>query len=283
MFERFTEEARAVVFQSPQHARRLGHRFVGPEHILLAVASTGAPAGAVLRSHGVTPEQVEKQLVCRIGLGVESALFADLDRDALATIGIDLDAVRARIEASFGSGALIRAGQAIQDSNRGHRRSQPGRLVRHLLRRRRLRLGRPRLGRPGPARRRPLRLARRGPDRGATFNPPGQTAGPGRAHDGHIPFTPRAKRVLERALRESVQGHDSHVGVEHIALAVIGMDGGLVPVILSALAAPARELRTVILDRYRQAGLGSEVLARAVTARRAPDEPFHCRSEEPAW
>jgi hypothetical protein len=239
MFERLTDEARAIISHAQEHARGLGHRFVGPEHILLAVVSAGAPAGAVLRSHGVTPEQVEKQLVYRIGLGVESALFADLDRDALATIGIDLDAVRARIEASFGSGALIRAGQAIQDSNRGHRRLQPGRLVRHLLRRRRLRFGRPRSG--------------------VTFHPPGQTARPGRAHDGYIPFTPRAKRVLERALRETVNGHDSHVGVEHIALAVIRMDGGIVPVILSALAAPAPELRTAILDRYRQAGLGSEV------------------------
>jgi ATP-dependent Clp protease ATP-binding subunit ClpA len=230
MFERFTDEARAMIATVPEQSRRLGHRFVGPEHILLAVVSAGAPAGAVLRSHGVTPELVEEQLVHWIGFGAEAALFGDLDRAALATIGIDLDAVRARIEASFGSDALILAGHAIQHSNRGHRRPFPGRLVRHLVRR----------GRPG----------RRG-RRGATFHPARQNASTGRIQGGHIPFTPRAKRVLERALRET--GHNSHVGIEHIALAVIRLDGGLVPVILSSLAASAPELRAAILDRYRNA------------------------------
>jgi hypothetical protein len=36
-------------------------------------------------------------------------LFGDLDRDALATAGVDIDAVRATIEASFGHEALTRA------------------------------------------------------------------------------------------------------------------------------------------------------------------------------
>ena len=40
------------------------------------------------------------------------ALFGGLDRDALAAIGIDAGAVRAKIEASFGPGALIHVGQA---------------------------------------------------------------------------------------------------------------------------------------------------------------------------
>jgi hypothetical protein len=36
-------------------------------------------------------------------------LFGGLDRDALAAVGIDLDAVRARIESSFGPEALTQA------------------------------------------------------------------------------------------------------------------------------------------------------------------------------
>ena len=39
MFERFTGGARAAVVQAQKHARRLGHRYIGCEHLLLAAAS----------------------------------------------------------------------------------------------------------------------------------------------------------------------------------------------------------------------------------------------------
>jgi ATP-dependent Clp protease ATP-binding subunit ClpA len=103
-----TPDACAVAIGAYEHAIRLGHRYLGGEHFLLALASAGQPAGAVLRDHGVTPERVEGEIVGLAGGG----LFGGLDRDALAAIGIDVDAVRTRIEASFRPGALIQAGQA---------------------------------------------------------------------------------------------------------------------------------------------------------------------------
>ena len=102
MFERFTAGARAIVVQAQENARRLGHGYIGCEHLLLAAASTGEPAGAALRERGVTPEAVEAEIVRRVGLGQAAGLFSALDRDALASIGIDIDAVRAQIEAAFG-------------------------------------------------------------------------------------------------------------------------------------------------------------------------------------
>ncbi len=69
MFERFTGEARTAVVQAQEHARRLGHRYIGCEHLLLAAASTGEPASATLREHGVTPEGVETEIVRLVGLG----------------------------------------------------------------------------------------------------------------------------------------------------------------------------------------------------------------------
>jgi len=36
MFERVTQDTRALVMHATEHARRLGHRYVGAEHILLA-------------------------------------------------------------------------------------------------------------------------------------------------------------------------------------------------------------------------------------------------------
>jgi ATP-dependent Clp protease ATP-binding subunit ClpA len=113
-------DARAVVVHAQEHARRLGHRYVGCEHLLLAVASTDQPANAVLREQGISPDRVEEEIVRCVGLGGAAGLFSDLDRDALSAIGIDLDAVRARMEASFGSDALARA---TMTSQRGPRLS----------------------------------------------------------------------------------------------------------------------------------------------------------------
>jgi Clp amino terminal domain, pathogenicity island component len=44
MFERFTQEARFLVANASEHARRLGHRYVGGEHILLAAVSASQPS-----------------------------------------------------------------------------------------------------------------------------------------------------------------------------------------------------------------------------------------------
>jgi ATP-dependent Clp protease ATP-binding subunit ClpA len=115
-----TRDAVAVSVRAYEHAIRLGHRYLGGEHFLLALAGADEPAGAVLRGSGVTPERVEEQIVNLSGAG----LFAGLDRDALAAIGIDVDAVRARIEASFGPHALSQAGHFI------HRPPRPPRLRR---------------------------------------------------------------------------------------------------------------------------------------------------------
>jgi hypothetical protein len=238
MFERFTPDARIVVTQAREHARRLGHRYVGDEHILLAAVCVSAPASAVLCAHGLTPERVEEEIVRRAGLVAGAGLFAGLDRDALAAIGIDLDAVRARIEASFGPQALTDAAQAVnRDALRSRGHLRPPRLVRPWRRRRR---------------------ARRAV---TTTRVPGHTA-PGGGHPrlgppprpgGHIPFNPVAKKILELSLREAVARHDSQIGIEHIALALTSVRGGLVPPILAAACAPGPVLRAEILDRYRQA------------------------------
>ena len=88
MFERFTRAARAVVVQAEQEAAAGGAREVDREHLLLALAAD-RPSGL-----DVDPDALREEL----GNG--------LDADALAAIGIDLDEVRRRVEASFGPGAL---------------------------------------------------------------------------------------------------------------------------------------------------------------------------------
>jgi ATP-dependent Clp protease ATP-binding subunit ClpA len=237
MFERFTGDARTVVVHAQEHSRRLGHRYIGCEHLLLAVVSTGQPASTVLRENGLTPEHVEVEIVRLAGLGAGASLFADLDRDALASIGIDLDAVRARIEAAFGPEALTRAGQAL------HRGPRPSRLN-------------PRRAVP-PSLLRRWRRWRRG--RRAVIAPPAPAAtgiyqATGPRPPGHIPFTPGAKKTLANAVREAQVRQDNYIGVEHITLGLIAIDSGLVPPILSAFGASATMLRAAVLDRYRRAG-----------------------------
>jgi hypothetical protein len=109
-----TADAIAIGMRAYENAIRLGHPYLGGEHFLLALAAAVQPAGAVLREHGATPGRVEAEIVRLAGGG----LFGDLDRGALATVGVDVDAVRATVEASFGHEALTRAARATRPKPR---------------------------------------------------------------------------------------------------------------------------------------------------------------------
>ncbi len=105
-----TRDARTSVARALGHAGRLTRRYVSGEHLMTLVVSAlfagrdPRPARAVLHKYGATLEDVEEEIARRAGPG--AVLFGGLDRDALAAIGIDLDAVRARIEPSSGPEAL---------------------------------------------------------------------------------------------------------------------------------------------------------------------------------
>jgi ATP-dependent Clp protease ATP-binding subunit ClpA len=89
-------------------ARRLGCSFVGSEHVLLAlIRDQTSPTRALLARLGVDPGAVETLL--RSSPTPDPAR-AKIDPEALARLGIDFDAVRARIEETFGPGALEESG-----------------------------------------------------------------------------------------------------------------------------------------------------------------------------
>jgi ATP-dependent Clp protease ATP-binding subunit ClpA len=90
-----------------EQARQLGCSFVGTEHVLLALVQDQERGGAALLGRlGADPPSVELALAPWLGPSSERA---KIDPDALASLGIDFDAVRARIEGTFGPGALERA------------------------------------------------------------------------------------------------------------------------------------------------------------------------------
>jgi ATP-dependent Clp protease ATP-binding subunit ClpA len=99
MFERFAESARQVVTSAQEEAADLRAGHIGTDHLLVALAAepTG-PAGRALRGLGLDAPSLREA----------AGRADDLDRDALALLGIDLDEVRRRVEAAFGPGALDR-------------------------------------------------------------------------------------------------------------------------------------------------------------------------------
>ena len=222
--------ARHVVVQAQHDARRLGHT--------TSAANTCCwprprPASRLAQSYATTasPPNASRQ---KCGAPQGEAGMADpmggLDREALASLGIDLDVVRARIEAVFGPDAL----------HPGHR--CPSARATHLGEGPAGRADAPSAPSPHPPQHRPAcRPARQRP------------ASTGPSPRGHLPFTPRAKKALQLALREAQALHDNNIGVQHLILALLALQDGPVPAILSALGTPATSLRAAILARYRKA------------------------------
>jgi ATP-dependent Clp protease ATP-binding subunit ClpA len=116
VFERFTDPARRVVVLAQEEARERGEERIGSEHLLLALCrATDTRGAAMLAARGVTAEVVEADLAASTPPDIP-------DRDALASVGIDLDEVRERVEDAFGPGALenTRAAGMRRRRRRGH-------------------------------------------------------------------------------------------------------------------------------------------------------------------
>jgi ATP-dependent Clp protease ATP-binding subunit ClpC len=71
---------------------------------------------------------------------------------------------------------------------------------------------------------------------------------------GHIPFTPRSKKVLELSLREALALKHRYIGTEHILLGLVREGEGLAMLVLTRLGAGAELIRARVLDALRQTG-----------------------------
>src|SRR4051812_17442220 len=140
MFERFTDRARHSVVLAQEEARRLGHTYIGTEHLLL---------GLLRESDGLAAK-------------------------ALTTLGIGVANVRAEIIDIIGEGS----------------------------------------------------------------DPP----------TGHIPFTPRSKKVLELSLREALQLGDNFIGTEHILLGLVREGEGVAAQVLVARGADLDRVRATVMS-----------------------------------
>jgi ATP-dependent Clp protease ATP-binding subunit ClpA len=101
MFERFEPSARWALSDARDEARRTGRDRIGSEHVLLGLLAQPGTAADALTDAGLTLPQLRSRVPARSG--------GSLDADALASLGIDLDAVRRATDAAFGPGALDQA------------------------------------------------------------------------------------------------------------------------------------------------------------------------------
>lgn len=162
MFERFTARARHVVVLAQEEARKLGHNYIGTEHIVLGL------------------------------LGERDGLA---DR-VLAGFGMSVEEGRHEVEIIIGRGQ-------------------------------------------------------------------GQVS-------GHIPFTPRAKKTLELALREALQLRHNYIGTEHILLGVIREGDGVGAQMLRQHA-DLLEIRTAVLDLFPSASTETTRIRRWLRRHPAPE------------
>jgi ATP-dependent Clp protease ATP-binding subunit ClpC len=89
------------------------------------------------------------------------------------------------------------------------------------------------------------------------------------ASSGHIPFTPRAKKVLELSLREALQLGHTYIGTEHILLGLIREGDGVAAQVLVRLGAALDRTRLQVIQMLHgsleagamRVGPGAEPLA----------------------
>ncbi len=208
MFERFTDRARQVVTTAQGEARDLGHGYIGTEHLLLALIGQGDGVAARV----------------------------------LDSAGVSADAVRADVLEIVGQGQpgpgdlvapadaeALRAIGIDVDSIRERIEESfgPGALevARRSRRRRRLQLRRPR---------------RHGTPCSGSVWPIGV--------GGHIPFTPRSKKVLELSLREAIHLRHNYIGTEHILLGLLREGEGLAAMVLVKQGLGLDDLRQRVLN-----------------------------------
>ena len=139
MFERYTEKSIRVIMLAQEESRRLGHKFVGAEHLLLGIIGEGEGIGAKV----------------------------------LHSMGVYLKNARIEVE------KIIRRGWGFVALK--------------------------------------------------------------------IPFTPRAKRVLELSLEEAYQLGHNYIGTEHLLLGLIGEVGGVAATVLERLDVDLSQVRSQVI------------------------------------
>jgi ClpA/ClpB-like protein len=85
-----------------------------------------------------------------------------------------------------------------------------------------------------------------------------------RVPSGHVPFTPRAKKVLELSLREAIQLGHNYIGTEHILLGLVREGEGVAATVLVKLGADLERVRRQVVQLLTAHGNEPDVAQKAV-------------------
>ena len=107
------EQAQEATHLAQLEAERLQHRYLGPEHLLLALLRQDSAAARLLRAHGLDLEHTRADADRLIAQGALPRPRAS-DAEVLATVSVDLQAVRNRLIETFGGEACYYAAQRVQ-------------------------------------------------------------------------------------------------------------------------------------------------------------------------
>ncbi|MBI4728509.1 MAG: hypothetical protein HY775_03290 [Acidobacteria bacterium] len=95
-----------------------------------------------------------------------------------------------------------------------------------------------------------------------------------KGQSGHIPFTRRAKKVMEQSLRQALKLGHNYIGTEHILLGLLAEGEGVAPQALARLGVTYEKAREKVVQAL-SAGLGEASVAvgqtHAVVARRVAE------------
>ncbi|GGY00325.1 Clp protease N-terminal domain-containing protein [Streptomyces minutiscleroticus] len=122
MFERFTEDARAVVVGAVAHAERTEAGKVEEQHLLLALLDRRADRASFALDALGLGEDGRKSVARALSEARRRGGLSRADADALSGLGIDLSEIVARVEEAHGAGALTGA----RTAGRGGRSRWPG-------------------------------------------------------------------------------------------------------------------------------------------------------------
>ncbi|MGW4249575.1 Clp protease N-terminal domain-containing protein [Nocardia sp. NPDC004722] len=81
------------------------------------------------------------------------------------------------------------------------------------------------------------------------------------AVDAHIPFTPRAKSVLEHSLREALHLGHNYIGPEHLLLGLVADDAGVATQVLISQSADPKDIRDRVIALMQAAPFSTDARA----------------------
>jgi hypothetical protein len=119
MADRFSGQVGRVMDLAREEADRVGHRYVGPEHLVLGLLREGSnQAAGMLQARGVDLVAARAALGRLADRGVVPGPRPS-DAELLGMLGIDLEAIRRATEQSFGIRALRNATREATRARRG--------------------------------------------------------------------------------------------------------------------------------------------------------------------